>query len=235
MDRRPSPAPSSSPLPSLEEVRAEPGPTAPEAMTPGQGSVGRRALSLSVAAGVAAIAGGAVYAADAPVCGTTRAEELGAHGSAAGLSLRRGDLSQTVREIGLALGWVHHAGATTLGGPPDITGPGHLPAGTPPAEPEIATAGSPLMVDPTPPTEVEGGLRPVQPIAPRVDPPRSPHPPRTPRVPTAGAPRRVDPVPTAPRVQPRGGIGRTTPTPRETTLGDIVSVTLHPPDATRRS
>ncbi len=228
MDRRPSPAPASSPLPSLEEVRTEPGPPPAKIIPQGQGSVGRQALSLSVAAGVAAVAGGAVYAADQPVCGTTRAEELGAHGSAAGLSLRRGDLSQTVREIGLALGWVRHAGTTTVGDPGQ-TPPDVVPR---PEEPEIISAGAAPMVDPTPPTQVEGGIRPVQPVAPRVHPPHPPHPPRPP---TAGTPRQVDPVPTAPRPQPRGGVGRATPTPRETTLGDIVSVTLHPPDATRRS
>jgi len=221
MERRPSPAASSSPLPSLEEVRAEAS-AAPEPGAPGAASTPRRALALTMAAGVAAVAVGSVAAAHEPVCGTTRAEELEAHGTSAGLSLRRGDVSQTVREIGLALGWVRHAGTTSVGGPPDMT---------PPGLPEMVTAGAPMPVDPTPPQpQVEGGVRPVQ-----ATPHTQPVPNRRP--PTAGAPRRVHPVsaPETPRPGVRGGRARTNPTPRERTLGDIVSVSLHPPDGTRRS
>lgn len=73
---------------------------------------------------------GAVYAADAPVCGTTRVEELGAHGAVAGQSLRRGDVAQTVREIGLALGWVRHAGeGSTVGADAEDSAPGRVGRG----------------------------------------------------------------------------------------------------------
>lgn len=220
MHRRPTPAPSSSPLPSLDAVRAEASPAPPT--TPG--SPARRLGALSAAAGVAAMAGGAVYAADAPVCGTTRAEELGAHGAVAGQSLRRGDVAQTVREIGLALGWVRHAGeGTTVGPTPGILRPGESGEVTL-TPPEVVTAGAPVQVDPTPPVQVEGGVH-------RVD----PSPPTAPVRPRGGAPRRVDPSPpVAPRSPTRGGARRTEPTPRAHPLGDISSVSLHPADPTRR-
>lgn len=207
MQRRPTPADASSPLPSLDDLRAPPSHAANPA---------RRAVSLGVAAGVAAAAGGAVYAAESPVCGSTRAEELAAHSSVAGQSLRRGDLAQTLREMGLALGWVHHAGAGVSPEGPEILSPGEAPMVTP-QPPAVPRSGGMVPVDPTPPpADVDGGIRAVQPT-----PPTQPHRPR------------VTP-PATPRPPARGGIGRTAPVPRDRLLGDVSQVSLQPPDATRR-
>lgn len=214
MDRRPSPAAASSPLPSLDEVRTE-GRPPPEARGPEQGGSGRRVVSITVAAGVAAVAGGAVHAADAPVCGTTRVDELRSHASTAGQSLGRGDLSQTVREIGLALGWVRHT-STTPHGPiePDIPSPGEAPAVTtaPLEEPPVHTAGAEMRVNPTPPPLVDGAVPRVQPPPPRLT------------APPPGAPPRVQPPPASPSA-PGQRIGR---------LGEVSSVTLHPAPPPRR-
>ncbi len=218
MDRRPSPAPASSPLPSLDEVRTE-GPTPPEPRGPEPGASGRRMVSLTVAAGVAAVAGGAVYAADAPVCGTTRVDELQAHASTAAQSLRRGDVSQTVREIGLALGWVRHT-TTTPHGPiePDIPSPGEAPTVTtaPLESPPIHRPGAEMRVNPTPPPVVDGAVPRVQPTPPRVTAPPPGAPPRV--QPSSPHDGRVQPHPESP-VQIQGGIS---------------SVTLHPAPTTRR-
>lgn len=210
MQRRPTPADASSPLPSLDDVR-----TPSHDATTHTASPARRAVSVGIAAGVAAVAGGAVYAAEAPVCGSTRAEELAAHSSVAGQSLRRADLAQTLREMGLALGWVHHTGTSVSPEGPEILSPGEAPMVTP-QPPVMPRSGTPLQVDPTPPPGVDGGMRAVQPT-----PPARPHRPR------------VTP-PTTPRPPARGGRGRTAPVPRDRLLGDMASVSLQPPDATRR-
>jgi len=211
MDRRPSPATASSPLPSLEEVRTEV-PTSSDLQGHAQGGAGRRALSLGVAAGVAAVAGGAVYAADAPACGANRVDEFQAHASTARQSLRRGDVSQTVREIGLALGWVRHT-TTTPHGPidPDIPSPGEAPAVTtaPLDPPPMHRAGAEMRVDPTPPPDVDGAMPSVRPT------------PRQMTVPPPGAPPRVQP--------PREGGIQPPPDNRLNALGGPIRVQVTPP------
>ena len=213
MPRRPTPADASSPLPSLDDVRTPSPDAAAHTASPA-----RRAVSVGLAAGVAAVAGGGLYAADAPVCGSTRAEELAAHSTVAGQSLRRADLAQTLREMGLALGWVHHTSTAVSPEGPEILSPGEAPMVTP-QPPDAHSLGGPMQVDPTPPPGVDGGMRAVQPTPPT--PPARPHRPHaTP--------------PTTPRPPARGGIGRTAPVPRDRLLGDISQVSLEPPDSTRR-
>lgn len=177
MDRRPTPAHTSSPLPSLDAVRAEGSPLKAQPLP--APSLGRRVAAVSVAAGVAAVAGGVVHAADAPACGTTRAAELEAHAASATQGLRRGDLAQTLQELGRALGWVPH-GSTTVGVPPDDPRPGEAP-GVPP--PETITSGAMVRVDPTPRIQGAGGMVAVD------APPPAEH------VRRGGIPRRVDPTP----------------------------------------
>lgn len=203
MQRRPTPADASSPLPSLDDVRT----SAPGA-TPPAASPARRAMSLGLAAGVAAAAGGVMASAEEPVCGSTRAEELAAHSTRAGQSLRRGDLTQTLREMGLALGWMHHTGSAGSPPGPEIHAPGEMSRVTP-RQPEIAVAGAAIEVAPTPPNAVGGPVRVEQP-APHATPPTTPRPPA------------------------RGGRGRAAPLPREHRLGDVSQVSLEPPDDSRR-
>jgi hypothetical protein len=170
-----------------------------------------------LAAGVAAVAGGGLYAADAPVCGSTRAEELAAHSTVAGQSLRRADLAQTLREMGLALGWVHHTSTAVSPEGPEILSPGEAPMVTP-QPPEAHSLGGPMQVDPTPSPDVDGGIRavqptpPAQPHRPHATPPTTPRPacPRRYRSYRAGAPRsapgrHLPGEPRAPRQHPVGG------------------------------
>jgi len=177
MDRRPTPAHASSPLPSLDAVRAEASPATAEPH-PALG-VGRRVAAVSVAAGVAMVAGGVVYSADAPVCGAVRADELVAHGASATQSLRRGDLTQTLQELGRALGWVSHGG-TTVASPPNAAPPSDAPEVP---LPETVSSGEVAPVGPWPRMAVQGGIFVVEPVRPAQ------------HVRRAGGVRRVHPLP----------------------------------------
>ncbi len=211
MPRRPTPADASSPLPSLDDVRTPSPDAAAHTASPA-----RRAVSVGLAAGVAAVAGGGLYAADAPVCGSTRAEELAAHSTVAGQSLRRADLAQTLREMGLALGWVHHTSTAVSPEGPEVLSPGEAPMVTP-QPPDAHSLGGPMQVDPTPPPGVDGGIRAVQPTPPGTTPPSARDPahhaaptcPRRYRSYRAGAPRsapgrHLPGEPRAPRQHPSG-------------------------------
>ena len=99
MDRRPTPAPSSSPLPSLDAVRADPTPAAPAAL----GSVMRRLKTLSTTTKIATITSKTVYATNAPMYNTTHTEKLGTHDTIAKQSLQRDNVTQTIHEISLTL------------------------------------------------------------------------------------------------------------------------------------
>lgn len=200
MDRRPSPALSSSPLPSLDAVRD----TASAPV-----STARQIGAWTAAAGAAAVAGGAWAAADAPACGASRMDELTAHAAAVEQGLRRGDVTQTVREIGLALGWVGHArGGAAVGPTPDVLRPGERGEVTA-IQRELLTAGVPVPTSPSMPMRSEGGGHGVDPVRPA--------PPRRPR---AGAVRRVEPsLPVGARSPIQGGSGRGVPTSREQAPG----------------
>ncbi|MBI5517815.1 MAG: hypothetical protein HY909_28850 [Deltaproteobacteria bacterium] len=114
------------------------------------------------------------------VCGSSRVDELAAHGPRA---LRSGGPAQALRELALAMGFADHTGGTQL--PPDL---------------EVRTAGAPPPMDLTPVPPVvtpppsgtgphrvppRGGAMRVNPnrttelVAPNTPPPRTPH--RTPR------------------------------------------------------
>lgn len=160
--------------------------------------------------------GAALPACADPVCGTTRADELEAHGRMGVQAARGGEGSQALREIGIALGVVAHG--TTRGTPrvPDMVPAGAMPVvnPTPPpraSDPIPMTGGgavapvTPAPVPPTPPAQVTT--------------PGNDHPPARP-----GQMRRVTPTPPPtppPRPRPEpglavpGGLGAVGPLPAQ--------------------
>lgn len=157
--REPVSASTSRRLPSLDEVRSAPAVV----------------VGLAVTAGVVAAAQGV----EAPQCGDTRVDEMRAHSATMRDDLARGELAATLREAGLALGWIAHReppGPHTLPFPTGVRG-GDT-ASVDPAPPPSQPSPPPVVERPT---AIQGGIRRVDPTPPR-------HPP-----------------PTVHRVQPRGG------------------------------
>lgn len=155
-------------MPSLDEVRAAP-------------------AAAVVGVAVSACAVGATLTADAPVCGDTRFDEVRAHAGAVQDELGRGALLASLREAGVALGWLSHGTRRTTTWPTTrIAAPGEAPIATPTPPPA-----------PPPAREADGGIRHVDttPAAP-TPPPRAPAPPRH-------------------RVQPRGGAPAHSVNPRD--------------------
>lgn len=163
----------------------------------------------------AVLAGGAVIpACHDPACGTTRAEELEAHGRNVVPAARRGDVPDVLHEIGVALGLVEHRSTR-------VSAPGEAPV--------VTTTPQPPTVRPVPqvepPMQVDGGVGEVSPVPP--PPPQQPQPPAQNVRPQHPQPH-TRPIPTRGRRMP------VTPRPRQLE-GDIISVTAHPPDLSRRS
>lgn len=149
-----------------------------------------------------------------PVCGATRSDELQTHGAESVRQASSGHAANAVREIGVAIGVVHHE-ATTVP-EPQVAGaaPVVQPVPPPPTQvvplvepPNMVTGGAPVMVDPTPP----------QPPAPPPEVHTTPNAPHTPPVARPGARRPV--APTAPPPHPdrrtMGEEGRVGPLPSE--------------------
>jgi hypothetical protein len=154
---------------------------------------------------VAVIAGGALVPACHDVeCGSTRAEELQAHGADEGL-----------RELGVALGVVSHTetrapisgGIRPVATPPIVSTPPAPPS--PPTTPPEFTMGERMPVGPTP-------VNVAPPTAPtRVTPPASPHAPHAPthiRSQPRGGARRIEP-----QAPVDGGLGAAGPLPLDVT------------------
>lgn len=161
------------------------------------------------------LAGGAMIpACHDPVCGTTRADELEAHGRNLAPAARRGDVPDALHEIAVALGVAEHQGTR-------VQAPGEAPVVTTQPRPTVVTQPVPQVEPPS--GEVDGGLRPVTPQPPQPPPHAQPHTspqPHTRPIPTRGRIRRVTPQ----------------PPPRSRVLeGDISSVTVLPADLTRRT
>jgi len=187
-DRRPTPATETSPIPSLEEVRAQPEPVsgvAPRAPSRG------RALGVGVGAAVVSVAGVYTVAnAEAPQCGQTRVDEFSAHATLVERAARRADIAQVVREIGMATGVIRHRSTRVE---PDL-----LPAGAMPVTQDIPVdqpPPPPPQPQLDPPQPVPGGMRmhtplPEQPVQPT--PPPRPRP--TVRSHISGGARAVHPV-----------------------------------------
>ncbi|MFO0602035.1 MAG: hypothetical protein U0324_02620 [Polyangiales bacterium] len=130
------------------------------------------------------LAGGAALPACAdPVCGETRGDELEAHGAAGVQAARRGEGSEALREIGVALGVVTH---------PTVT-----------RRDTMTPAGAPPPVELTPPVRPNGGPAPVLPPPP-VD--------RDTRMQPSGGPAAVRPHPTPPPTPPPAVVGARRPT-----------------------
>ncbi len=167
---------------------------------------------------MAVLAGGAlVPACHAPECGTTRGDELQAHGPESMNAARHGQAANAIREIGVALGVVAHTSTPGIMAPGEIAPVTTLPRPQQP-EPVVQAPGAMPVVQPTPPPPTppiapEGGVRTIDPTPPT--PPRHPntqvrpHEPR-PRVLPSGGARRVDPTP--PTAVP-GGLGMVSPVP----------------------
>lgn len=218
-DRQLKPSESASPIPSLAEVR--------------QGGAGRRVGAVVAAMGVTGLAAGAVYAGDPPQCGSSRVDELRAHSDSIATSARRADAAQVIREIGVALGFVHHT-STGCGSEPGVHAAGEMMnvstnpvepgqlvnTPTQPQPPQPPTAGAPMPVTPHPPPPPQNPPLPRTPVPqpPGGMPVVRPNPP-TPPQPPAGQVR--------PHPQPRGGARRVDPTP-DGRLGDISQVTVLP-------
>lgn len=153
------------------------------------------------------LAGGAlVPACHDPACGSTRADELEAHGRNVMPAARRGDAPDALREIGVALGVVAHQSARAQA-------PGEAPV--------VTTAPTPPVIPPpavVPPTDVDGGMREVTPMPPQPPPRAQPHP----------AQPHTRPIPA------RGRVRSVTPRPRAIE-GDISAVGPTPPDLTTRT
>lgn len=171
-------------------------------------AVGHRIPTLAALLAAGAVAPGCAD----PVCGSSRADELEAHGAAGVQAARGGEASRAVREIGVALGVVSH-GATRV---PDIVAAGAAPVVQP----------TPPRVDPVPVTG-GGAVVPVSPMPPPTPPvppnqvttPGTHHPPMRP-----GQMRRVTPTPPPPPPPPPrprhepgiavpGGLGAVGPLP----------------------
>lgn len=204
--RRPTPATSSDPLPSMSEVSA----ASASPVTP-----------LAVGVG-AALAATAFVAAQQPVvCGQTRADELRLHGALAKQAMGRADVTRAVHEVLVATGLIGHrsTGAVdaipTAGAVAPVT---PTPPPVPQVEPDrIPAPGEAPMVQPTPPpppVAPEGGAREVDPTPPTPPPPQvrpTPH-----NLPRPGGLRRVEPVRPEPPVAVPGGLGAVQPTPAPT-------------------
>lgn len=191
--RRPVPATTTTALPPLAAV-----------------SRARLAVPWLVGA-TAVLSAGAAVPREAPRCGSGRLDELSAHGDAVLERAGRMEVGASLREVGLAIGWVAHPGRTTIGTAvsapgqmvavqPDPVPPPHV--APPPPEPRELRLGDVAAVGPAPPTP---------PPAPPAVEPRLNQPPR------GGRPRVT---PTAPSTQPRpnasharGGVQRVMPTP----------------------
>ncbi len=158
---------------------------------------------------MAVLAGGAlVPACHAPECGTTRGDELQAHGPESMSAARRGEASRALREIGVALGVVSHDGATGASQAAGAVRPVNV-VPPPPPPPELHTAGvqapvthePPETLRPTPPTTPTthatprpGARRPVTHTQPAQPPPQ-------PHGPARGDISRVSPLPVAPTLR----------------------------------
>lgn len=160
------------------------------------------------------LAGGAVIpACHDPVCGTTRADELEAHGHNVVPAARRGDVPDALHEVAVALGVAEHRSTR-------VQAPGEAPVVTTQPRPTVVDAPVP-QVEPPLPVEVDGGLRPV-----------------TPQPPQPPSPQVQQPQPPQPHTRPmptRGRIRRVTPQPPRALEGDVVGVSVLPPDVTRRT
>lgn len=128
---------------------------------------------------VAVIAGGALVPACADVeCGSTRADELQAHGTESLREARGGRASNALHELGVALGLVKHTSTSR------ISAPGEAPVVTTTPQPVIQPPGAAPVVDPTPPPIApSGGPMQVQPEPPQPPPRPPPHQRTTPRPP----------------------------------------------------
>lgn len=195
--RRPTPATSSDPLPSISEVSA----ASASPVTP---------LAVGVGAALAAMA---FVAAQQPVlCGQTRADELRLHGALAKQAAARADVTRAVHEVLVATGLIGHRSANAVDAIPTAgaVAPVTPTPPVPQVEPDrIPAPGEAPMVQPTPPPPVapEGGAREVDPTPPE-------H-----QVPRPGGRRRVLTAPPPPTVRPAppvavpGGLGAVQPTP----------------------
>lgn len=186
------------------------------------------------------LAGGAALPACAdPVCGETRGDELEAHGAAGVQAARRGEGSEALREIGVALGVVTHPTVTRrdtmtpAGAPPPV----EL---TPPARPN----GGPAPVLPPPPLDrnprmqPSGGAPAVRPRPPQQAPAPTLRDPMQPsvrgggvRVPTSTHPQTVaPPTPVPPTATPAPGQPTASPPPdRGARRGDVAAVGVRAP------
>jgi len=166
-----------------------------------------------------------------PVCGSARADELETHGRNIVPALRRGAGVEALREVGVALGLVEHQGTRA-------TSPGAVPAVTSTPQPPPVAGGEAPAVTPLPqgPPSVAPGVRPgtviragalrtttpepqepsVRPVPPPRNGPGSPHP-------------STSPTPTRGRRMP------VTPQPPLAIEGDVLGVSVLPPDLTRRT
>jgi hypothetical protein len=161
-------------------------------MPPRRPSPAPRSSSLPTLASLLATA--AVAEGCAPMeCGGERIDELAAHGPRGAESLGRGNVSQGLREIAIAVGALPHntrVGTISVGGaPPPVTQTPVTP------QPQIQPPGGISAVDPAPvvpEAPSEGSMRIVRPTPPNAPQPPSPH-----------------------GVASRGDIRRVTPTPRD--------------------
>lgn len=159
-------------------------------MSPRRPTAARSTTSLPSLATLLATA--AVAEGCAPMeCGGERIDELAAHGPRGAEALGRGNVSQGLREVAIAVGAIRHdthAPSIAVGGaPPPVTQ-------TPVPPPQIQPPGGIAAVNPAPPTPLDA--------------------------PSEGSVRVVTPAP-QPHVRPshgsatRGDVRRVTPTPRE--------------------
>lgn len=168
---------------------------------------------------VAVIAGGALVPACHEVeCGTTRADELQAHGSGSMRELRNGQVREAMREIGVATGIVAHrtTQATAAGAVAPVTPtPTVVPPVPPPVEPRLITAGEPMPVGPAPIAPTPPQAQPLQPPTPTHVVPAPTQVPPTHRSPARGGARRVEPRP-----EPRalGELGVVGPLPSDSSV-----------------
>lgn len=160
--RRPVAASQSNPLPSLDALKSPPGDALfPE--PPPQTKPVSRAPGVLASATLVTVAGaGSMIDTQAPVCGPTRADELRQHGGEAVSALRGGHAVRTLREIGVAMGWIEHPSTTSVQPDPRTLAPGAMPVVN--VAPQV-----PPQVD-----QADGSVMPVGP-APRDPYPHRPH------------------------------------------------------------
>lgn len=160
-------------------------------MSPRRPTPARSSTSLPSLATILATA--AVAEGCAPVeCGGERIDELAAHGPRGAEALGRGNVSQGLREVAIAVGAIRHGT--------------HVPSVS------VGGAPPPVTQTPVPPPQIQppGGVSAVDPAPAEVD------------APSEGSVRVVTPAPQPqPHVRPshvnatRGDVRRVTPTPRD--------------------